>query len=181
MEYCWNGAEFVKNPDRIHPCIHADGFANIKLGEAIPDLYFDYDPVGYGVNYSQGGDLWLINLGMQQVLEIQMENRKVYSIEVKSPKFCVTENGYDTEAPEQPRVGARIADCLKIGTEAPQVWMLMDGTIQIEDDFWNTKIAFRTSQDALAKPVQPANDRIRIQNPQFKPDARIESILIWRE
>ncbi|MBQ9659909.1 MAG: hypothetical protein IJV37_01410 [Bacteroidales bacterium] len=180
VEYAWNGAEFVKKTDRIRPCIHPDGFANILLGEPAPDFYFDYDPVGYGVNYSQGGDLWLINRGEQMVLEIQMENKKVYSIEVKSPEYCITQAGYDVRE-ERPRVGGRINDCLTIGPEAPQVWMLMDGTISIEDMMWNTHVAFRTSQDALAEPVKPADDRIRIERPKFRSDARIESILIWKD
>ena len=180
VDYLWNGAEFVKNPDVIRACIHPDGFANILLDEPVPDLHFDYDPVGYGVNYSQGGDLWLINLGEQQVLEIQMENKRVYSIEVKSPKYCFTQAGADNGL-ESPHVGGRIKDCLVIGTEAPEVWMLMDGTISIEDMVWNTHVAYRTSQDALVTPVKPGMDRIRIENPQFKPDARIESILIWKD
>ena len=60
--------------------------------------------------------------------------------------------------------------------------MLMDGTVQIEVERWNTWIAFRTSRESLVSPVEPStNDRIELDNPKFKPDARIESILIWRE
>ena len=182
VDYLWDGAEFVKNENFKYPCIHADGFANILLGQAIPNLKFDYDPIGYGVNYSEGGDLWLINDDKGQELEIQMEGGKVYSIEIRMPKYCVASYAYEAQpGKQQPYVGGRINDCLTFGSEAPQVWMLMDGTIQIEDSMWNSKVAFRTSKESLASPVEPANDRVRIDIPKFKPDARIESILIWRE
>ena len=182
VDYIWNGSEFVRNEDYRYACIQPDGFANIKLGEAIPDLYFDYDPVGYGVNYSQGGDLWIITLGELDVLQVQMENRKVYSIETWSPKFCVSNTVYDPgRGKVQPCVGGRINDCIVLDETTP-VTMLMDGTVQIVVEAWNSKVAFRTSQDALADPVQPSMNGPRtIEIPKFKPDARIESILIWRE
>ena len=183
IDYVWDGAEFVKNENFKYPCIHPDGFANIPLGGEAPNFYFDYDPVGYGVNYSQGGDLWLINLGEDDVLQVQMDGGKIYSIEIRSPQYCVAQYAYEAKpGKQQPYVGARINDCLTFGTEAPQVWMLMDGTVQIEDEMWNSKIAFCTSRESLVNPVEPSYDgRIRIENPQFKPDAVIESILIWRE
>ena len=60
--------------------------------------------------------------------------------------------------------------------------MLMDGTVQIVVEAWGGKVAFRTSQDALVDPVQPSTNGPRaIDNPKFKPDARIESILVWRD
>ena len=183
IDYLWDGAEFVKNEDFKYPCIHANGFANILLGEPAPNFYFDYDPIGYGVNYSQGGDLWMINCGENPGLEIQMEGGKVYSIENRFPQYSVAKYAYGV-APgkQQPYVGARINDCLTFGDEAPEVWMLMDGTVQIEDGMWNSHIAFRTGKESLVKPVEPAqNGRTRIENPQFKPDARIESILIWQD
>ena len=183
VDYLWNGAEFVRNKDFKYPCIHASGFANILLGEEVPNFYFDYDPVGYGVNYSQGGDLWLINDDKDLGLEIQLEGGKVYSIEIRFPRYCVASYAYEVQPGfQQPYVGARINDCLVFGTDAPQVWMLMDGTVQIEDGMWNSKIAFRTAKESLVDPVEPAmNDRLRIENPRFKPDARIESILIWKD
>ena len=183
VDYLWNGAEFVRNKDFKYPCIHASGFANILLGEEVPNFYFDYDPVGYGVNYSQGGDLWLINDDKDLGLEIQLEGGKVYSIEIRFPRYCVASYAYEVQPGfQQPFVGARINDCLVFGTDAPQVWMLMDGTVQIEDGMWNSKIAFRTAKESLVDPVEPAmNDRLRIENPRFKPDARIESILIWKD
>lgn len=182
LDYLWDGAQFVRNEGFKYPCIHAEGFANILLGREAPDFYFDYDPKGYGVSYSQGGDLWLINKGEEQGLEIQMDGGKVYSIEIHFPQYCVASYAYEVQPGKQlPYVGARINDCLTFGTESPQVWMLSDGTVQIEDGIWNSQIAFRTSKGSLVHPVEPAfNDRVRIENPQFKPDAIIESILIWR-
>ena len=183
VDYLWNGSEFIRTPDYKYACIHAGGFANILLGEPAPDFHFDYDPKGYGVHYSEGGDLWLIDLGEEETLQVQMEDGKVYSIEVFSPRYSVTRVAYEMQpGKKQPYVGARINDCFVFGTEAPQVWMLMDGTVSIEDDIWSSKIAFRTSRESLASPATPStNGRIRIENPEFKPDARIESILIWRE
>ena len=182
VDYLWNGSEFVRNEKYLYPCIHADGFANILLGKPAPDFHFDYDPIGYSAFYSEGGDLWLIDLGETTGLEVQMEDKKVYSVEVRFPEYCVTKVAYENEGKEQPHVGGRINDCLAFGEEAPQVWMLMDGTVQIEDDIWSSKIAFRTSRESLVDPPQPSvNGRQRIENPKFKPDARIESILVWRE
>ena len=182
VDYRWNGYEFERNTDYVYPCIHAGGFGNIKLGEPAPDFRFSYDPVGYDVTYSEGGDLWLVELGGKDLLQIQMEFDKVQSIEVFSPKYCVTEVGYDHDGKQQPRVGGRINDCLEFGEESPQVWMLMDGTVQIEDDIWGTKIAFRAPRESLVNPPQPSsNGRLRIENPKFKSDATIESILLWRD
>lgn len=182
VDYLWNGSEFVRNEDYRYACIHADGFGNIKLGQGAPNFYFDYDPIGYGVNYSQGGDLWLITLGETDVLQVQMENGKVYSIETRSPKFCVSNTVYDPgRGKVQPAVGRRIGDCIVLSETTP-VTMLMDGTIQIVVEAWGSKVAFLTSQDALVNPVQPSmNGPQPLDNPKFKPDARIESILIWRE
>lgn len=182
VDYLWNGSEFVRNKDYRYACIHAQGFGSILLGEPAPDFYFDYDPLGYGVNYSQGGDLWLINLGEEETLEVQMENNKVYSIETRSPRFSVAKYAYDCEPLQQPYVGARINDCIDFDDEALQVKMLMDGTVQIEVDAWNSKLAFRTSADSLVKPVEPSfNGPQILENPKFKPDARITSIYLWQE
>lgn len=182
VDYLWNGSELVRNEDYVYPCIHAEGFGSILLGQGVPDLRFDYDPVGYDVKYSEGGDLWLVELDGKDVLQIQMEFDQVQSIEVFSPKYCVAKTAYENDGMQQPRVGGRIGDCLAFGEEAPQVWMLMDGTVQIEDDIWNSRIAFRTARESLVNPPQPsANGRIRIENPKFKPSATIGSILLWRE
>ena len=182
VDYRWNGYEFGINRDYVYPSIHADGFGSILLGKPAPDFDFDYDPKGYDARYSEGGDLWLIELGGRKVLEVQMEFDKVQSIEVFSPKYCVTEAGYDHDGKQQPRVGGRINDCLEFGEESPQVWMLMDGTVQIEDDIWNSRIAFRAPRESLVDPPQPSsNGRLRIEDPKFRPDATIESILLWRD
>ena len=110
-----------------------------------------------------------------------MDGGKVYSIEIRFPEYSVAKYAYEAgPGKQQPYVGARINDCLTFGAEAPEVWMLMDGTIQIEDGMWNSHIAFRTSRESLATPVEPAqNDRVRVEKPAFKPEATIESILIW--
>ena len=182
VDYRWNGYEFGINRDYVYPSIHADGFGSILLGKPAPDFDFDYDPKGYNARYSEGGDLWLIELGGRKVLEVQMEFDKVQSIEVFSPKYCVTEAGYDHDGKQQPRVGGHINDCLEFGEESPQVWMLMDGTVQIEDDIWNSRIAFRAPRESLVDPPQPSsNGRLRIEDPKFRPDATIESILLWRD
>ena len=182
VDYRWNGYEFGINRDYVYPSIHADGFGSILLGRPAPDFDFDYDPKGYDARYSEGGDLWLIDLNGKKVLEVQMEFDKVQSIEVFSPDYCVAPVAYENDGKQQPRVGGRIGDCLAFGTEAPQVWMLMDGTVQIEDDIWNSKIAFRAPRESIVDPPQPSNNgRLRLENPKFKPDATIESILIWQE
>ena len=182
IDFLWDGAQFVRNEAFKYPCIHADGFANILLGREAPDFHFDYDPKGYKVTYSEGGDLWLIEKDGVRGLEIQMDGGQVYSVEVRFPQYCVAEYAYRVErGKQQPSVGARINDCLTFGADSPQVWMLMDGTVQIEDRVWNSQMAFRTSRESLVNPVEPSfNDRIRIEHPQFKPDATIESILVWR-
>lgn len=183
VDYLWNGSFFARNTDYRYACIHASGFANILLGEPAPDFHFDYDSKGYRVTYSEGGDLWLVDLGENTGLEVQMDGGKVYSVEVRFPDYCVASYAYQAEPGKvQPCVGARVNDCLSFDGDAPQVWMLMDGTVQIEDGMWNSRIAFRTSSSSLVDPVEPSfNGRIRVEHPQFKPDARIESILIWRE
>lgn len=183
VDYLWNGSEFVRNEDYRYACIHQDGFANIMLGEPVPDFYFDYDPLGYGVNYSQGGDLWLINLGEEETLQVQMENKKVYSIETWSPRYCVASYAYEPAAGQvQPRVGARINDCIDFDNDSMVIKMLMDGTVQIEIPIWNSTIAFRTTADSLVKPVEPSfNGPQILENAKFKPDARITSIYLWRE
>lgn len=72
--------------------------------------------------------------------------------------------------------------CIGFDSEETVVKMLMDGTISIETGSWNSIIAFRTSQDALAVPTRPSdNGPVVIAKPEFKDDARIESILVWRE
>ena len=183
VDYTWNGSEFVRTPGYNYTCIHADGFANIKLGEPAPNFNLGNDPKGYKVTYSEGGDLWLISRDGVRGLEVQMENGKVYSVEVRFPEYSVSSIAYEVQPGKvQPYVGARINDCLTFGGEAPQVKMFMDGTISIEVDAWNSKIAFQTSQDALATPTQPSNNGpIVIDNPKFKADAKIESILVWRD
>ncbi|MCR4824194.1 MAG: hypothetical protein K5849_02435 [Bacteroidales bacterium] len=194
LDYIWNGAEFVRNSNYVYPCIHASGFGNISLGMPVPDLHFDYDPIGYDVKYSEGGDLWMVNLGEEKTLEIQMEGGRVYSIETRSPRYSVSNTismnvGWITPAGDEndptmglPRVGGRINDCITLGYVTPKVWMLMDGTVSIEDTLWGTHIAFRTSPDALGTPVDPdPNGRKLIEDAGFKNDAKIESILIWKD
>ena len=183
VEYNWDGSEFVKNADYRYACIHAGGFANIILGEPAPDFKFDYDPKGYTATYSEGGDLWLINFGKEETLQVQMEDQKVYSVETRSPRYCVTSIAYDPgEDKVKPYVGARINDCINFSAEGQQIKMLMDGTVSIEAEAWNSIIAFRTSQDALATPTQPSdNGPVVLRDPKFKDDARIESILVWRD
>ena len=182
VDYLWDGSEFVRNKDYRYACIHGEGFGNILLGQPAPDFHFDYDPLGYKVTYSGGGDLWIIDLKDEETLQVQMENGKVYSVETWSPRYSVAKYFYDCEPLQQPYVGARINDCIDFDDEALQVKMLMDGTVQIEVDAWNSKIAFRTSSDSLANPVKPSfNGPDILENAKFKPDARIESILLWRD
>ena len=183
VDYLWNGSELVRNTDYRYACIHDGGFANIRLGEEAPDFHLGQDPVGYGVNYSEGGDLWIITKGTGRGLEVQMDQGKVYSIEIGFPQYCVASYAYEVEpGKQQPYVGARINNCWSFENDSPEVWMLMDGTVQIQDKMWNTSIAFRTPKESLVNPVEPAfNDKVRIENPKFKPEATIESIVVWRE
>ena len=183
VDYLWDGSEFVRNGDYRYACIHPDGFASIKLGEPAPDFRFDYDPKGYDAVYSSGGDLWNISLGGDDVLQVQMDGGKVYSIETWSPKYCVASYTYDPGVDKvQPYVGGLIKDCVNLVEEGTEVRMLMDGTVQIECPTWNSKLAFRTSQDALATGDKPSMDGpYTIANPKFKPTAKIESIYLWRE
>ena len=116
-------------------------------------------------------------------MQVQMDGGVVYSIEIWFPEYRVANYAYDPgEGREQPYVGGRINGCIDFDEDAPQVTMLMDGTVQLVVDSWNSKIAFRTSQESLATAVKPSmNGPVTIENPEFKPDARIESILVWRE
>lgn len=183
VDYLWDGSTMARNADYRYACIHAEGFGNILLGRPAPDFSFSYDPKGYKTVYSSGGDLWLISRDGVDGLEVQMDGGKVYSVEVRFPDYCVARSTYEAGPGKvQPYVGARINDCLTFGADDPRVGMLMDGTVQIEVERWNTWIAFRTSRESLVSPVEPStNGRIELDNPKFKPDARIESILIWRE
>lgn len=183
VDYVWNDSEFVRNKDYKYACIHPEGFASIMLGQPAPNFKLGSDPKGYTATYSEGGDLWIISRGGSDGLQVQMEGGKVYSVEIWLPDYCVASYAYQaTPGKVQPYVGARIGDCLTFGDDGPQVKMLMDGTVQIEDKIWNSKIAYRTSKDALANPVEPSfNGPVAIENPKFKADARIESILLWRE
>ena len=185
VNYLWTGNEFVRDEDYRYAAIHADGFASIHLGQPAPNFKLGYDPKGYRVEYSEGGDLWLINLGEEETLQVQMENGKVYSVETRSPKYCVSSIAYDGGKDKvHPYVGASINRCINFasGDDAPVVKMLMDGTVSIEVSAWNSVIAFRTSQDALATPTDPSNTGpVFIENPKFKDSARIESIIVWRE
>ena len=183
VDYLWDGSTMARNEDYRYACIHSEGFGNILLGQPAPDFSFSYDPKGYKAIYSGGGDLWLISRDGIDGLEVQMDGGKVYSIEVRFPDYCVARSTYEAGPGKvQPYVGARINDCLTFGAEDPQVSMLMDGTVQIETERWNTQIAFRTSRESLVSPVKPStNGSIQLDTPKFKPDARIELILIWRE
>ncbi len=183
VNYLWNGSELVRDEDYRYRCIHPDGFASIKLGEPAPDFRFDYDPKDYDVVYSSGGDLWIIGLDGKDGLQVQMDGGVVYSIEIWFPEYRVASYAYDPgKGKELPYVGGRINDCINFEEDAPQVTMLMDGTVQIVVESWTSKIAFRTSQQSLATAVKPSMDGpFTIENPKFKPDARIESILVWRE
>ena len=183
VDYDWDGSEFVKDEAYRYACIHANGFASIKIGEAAPDFNFDYDPKGYKAEYSTGGELWIISRGGKEGMQVQMDGGKVYSVEVWFPEYRVASYAYDPgEGKVQPYVGARIGDCIGLEVEGTEVAMLMDGTVQIECPTWNSKIAFRTSRESLVNAPQPSMDgRQEIANPKFKDDARIESILIWQE
>ena len=183
VDYLWNGSMLVRNKDYRYACIHPDGFASIRVGEAAPDFHFDYDPKGYEAEYSQGGDLWIISRDGQEGMQVQLDGGVVYSVEVWFPDYCVASYAYDPGAGKvQPYVGGRIRDCIGLDVEGTEVVMLMDGTVQIECPTWNSRIAFRTSRESLANAPKPSMDgRQEIANPKFKDNAKIESILIWRE
>ena len=116
-------------------------------------------------------------------MQVQMDGGKVYSVEIWFPEYRVASYAYDPgEGKVQPYVGARINDCINLEVEGTEVAMLMDGTVQIECPTWNSRIAFRTSRESLVNAPQPSMDgRQEIANPKFKDNAKIESILIWRD
>ncbi|MBQ6957110.1 MAG: hypothetical protein IJP77_00955 [Bacteroidales bacterium] len=180
LYYRWNGSEFVRDESVPVPCIHGDGFALILLGLPIPDLYLQPDPIGYGINYSQGGDLWEVNLGEQDVLQVQMEDGKVYSIEVFDPRYSLTRNLYwDGDA--RLCVGSRINDFFTFPSDDVAVWLYSDGTVAIEFEQYDALLQCRTTKDDLQGrlPSVGVNDvRVKLENPQFKPNAQVRSIYL---
>lgn len=165
--YRWNGSEFVRDESLPFPCIHNDGFALIKLGQPIPDLHVEGDRQGYDIEYSEGGDLWLVDLGDQRVLEIQMENGVVYSIECFDPRYSLSESFW-WDGRGRLAVGSRINDYFDFTKDgAPGVRLLDDGTVFIEAEHYDTKLIFTTTKDDLDGSV-----------PHFKPTATIKSIII---
>ena len=180
LYYRWNGSEFVRDESVPVPCIHGDGFALILLGLPIPDLYLQPDPIGYGINYSQGGDLWEVNLGEQDVLQVQMEDGKVYSIEVFDPRYSMTRNLYwDGDA--RLCVGSRINDFFTFPSDDVAVWLYSDGTVAIEFEQYDALLQCRTAKDDLQGrlPSVGVNDvRVKLENPQFTPNAQVRSIYL---
>lgn len=181
VDYKWNGAEFVRDTDQLYECIHSDGLGSITLGEQMPDITVGGDPNGYNIEYSDEAGMWLVRKGDLLGLEIQVEDGDVWSIEVRFPKYAVSGAAYEG-VNEQPHPGGLISDCIEIGDVAPVVYVLPDGTISIEDEIWNSKIAFLTTSDALKEAVEPSPyGPSRIIDPKFKPTARIQSIRVWRD
>ena len=182
--YRWNGSEFVRDESVPVPCIHFDGFAMIKLGEPIPNLRLSPDPLGYQIEYSEGGDLWLVERGPQDVLQIQMDGGKVYSIEVFDPRYSLTENFYwDGKGLLAP--GSLYGDFFSSFSEpgAPQVWLYSDGTVQVTVEQYNTLISLNTTSEALQGPVPEVgfNEvKVLLDNPKFIPEASVQSITISR-
>ncbi|MBR0224065.1 MAG: hypothetical protein IJL93_07315 [Bacteroidales bacterium] len=180
LYYRWNGSEFVRDEDVPVPCIHGEGFALIKLGQPIPDLYIQPDPAGYGIRYSQGGDLWLVNRGEQDVLQIQMEDGKVFSVEIFDPRYSITRALYwDGEG--KLRVGSRFSELMKSHSTDVLVWLYSDGTVSAQIEQYNILLELRGTKDDLQGklPEVSANEvKALIENPKFRPEARIRSILL---
>lgn len=181
LYYRWNGSGFVRDESVPSPCIHGDGFALIKLGEPLPDLYLQPDPVGYGINYSQGGDLWLVNRGEQDVLQIQMDGGKVYSIEVFDPRYSITEAFY-WDGRGKICVGSRFDDYFPFDDDHHEsVWLYSDGTVSVDVENYNALLSFRTtSADLEGKlpEVSVYDVKVKLENPRFKPQATVKSILV---
>ena len=152
--YRWNGSELVRDYVRPYPCIHNDGFALIKLGEAVPDLKSINGQAGCNAVYSEGGDLWIVSKGSEEVLEIQMKDGKVHSIEIKSPEYSVTSAAF-WDGKGVVRVGSLINDFFDFSKEhAQEVWLFSDGTVQIADEEYSTVFCFRRKRSGS----QPERD-----------------------
>jgi hypothetical protein len=182
--YRWNGSAFVRDETVPFQCIHGDGFALIKLGGPMPDMNIGDDPMNYDIRYSEGGDLWLVDRGDQRVLEVQMENGKVYSIEVFDPSYSLQDSFY-WDGRGRLAVGSRICDYFDFTKDgAPEVRLFSDGTVSIETQQYDTKISFRTTKDDLAgnvPSVSPNDVVMTLSDPQFKPAATIKSIILSKE
>ena len=182
LYYRWNGSEFARDENAPYPCIGGGGFAAIHLGEPIPDLFLQPDPLGYGIQYSQGGDLWIVNLWENDVLQIQMEGGKVYSIEVFDPRYSI-QGGFYWDGKGKLRVGSRIRDFFTFSEDdaGTLAWLFSDGTVSIETDNYNTHLAFRTTRDDLEGEIPEVSVdevKVRLVQPRFKPEATVKSILL---
>ena len=182
--YRWNGSAFVRDASVPFQCIHGDGFALIKLGEPMPDMNIGDDPQHYDIQYSEGGDLWLVDRGDQRVLEVQMENGKVYSIEVFDPRYSLQDAFY-WDGRGRLAVGSRICDYFDFTKGgAPEVRLFSDGTVSIDAQQYDTKVSFRTTKDDLAgnvPSVSPNDVVMTLSKPQFKPTATVKSIILSKE
>lgn len=182
--YRWNGSVFVRDESVPFQCIHGDGFALIKLGEPMPDMNIGDDPLGYDIRYSEGGDLWLVDRGDQRVLEVQMENGKVCSIEVFDPRYSLQDAFY-WNGRGRLAVGSRICDYFNFTAEgAPEVRLYSDGTVSIDTWQYATKLSFLTTKDDIAgkvPSVSPNDAVMTLSDPQFKTGATVKSIIVSKE
>jgi len=160
--YRWNGSAFVRDESVPFQCINGEGFALIKLGEPMPDMNVGGDKQGYDIRYSEGGDLWLVDRGGQRVLEVQMEDGKVYSIEVFDPRYSL-QGAFFWDGRGRVAVGSRIGDYFDFTKEgAPEVQIYSDGTVEVVVENFDARIGLRTGKD----------------DPRNNPAATIQSILI---
>lgn len=179
--YRWNGSEFVRDESVPSPCIHDDGFAMIRLGERMPGMNFDSDPLGYDIRYSEEGALWLVDLDGKPVLQVQMEGNDVGSVEVFDPRYSLQTGSYWLGKGKL-NVGSRIVDYVNFAEEpVPEVWLYSDGTVSLDLKKYKSVVSIRTTASALAGdvPAIPGQEvKVKVVDSKFKPSATVQSILV---
>ena len=179
--YRWNGSEFVRDESVPSPCIHDQGFAMIKLGERMPAMNFDSDPLDYDIRYSDEGELWLVDRDGSRVLEVQMNGNDVGSVEVFDPRYSVQQSSY-WRSKNRLCVGSRINDFVDFADEPiPEVVLYSDGTVDIRFRRYQSVISLRTTSADLEGPlptIPPREVMVVVKDPKFKPTATVKSILV---
>ena len=112
-----------------------------------------------------------------------MDGGKVSSVEVFDPRYSI-HRGFYWDGLGKLRVGSRFNDFFTFGkSDGIQVWLFSDGTVSAELDNYNTRLTFRTSREDLEGelPEVGVNEvKVLIENPRFKPEAAVKSILVTR-
>ncbi|MBQ1637871.1 MAG: hypothetical protein II048_07095, partial [Bacteroidales bacterium] len=157
------------------------GFAMIRLGERMPGMNFDSDPLEYDIRYSEEGALWLVDLDGKPVLQVQMEGNDVGSVEVFDPRYSLQLGSYWLGKGKL-NVGSRIVDYVNFSEEpVPEVWLYSDGTVSLDLKKYKSVVSIRTTVSGLAGdvPAIPGQEvKVKVVDPKFKPSATVQSILV---